>query len=165
MSSSFQCFERMKILQNFGNYSPTDIQHHMKRNLVCTQTHTQDHPMGYVSLTCVNSISHMSPWSRVLPEKQERSKLLKIFPAYYGTQRFITVFTRASPYPEPDQSSPCPLHPTSRRSILILSSHLCLGLPSGLLPSGFPIKALYASLLSRVCAICPAHLSLLELVT
>jgi hypothetical protein len=25
-------------------------------------------------------------------------------------------------------------HPTSRRSILILSSHLCLGLPSGLLP-------------------------------
>jgi hypothetical protein len=33
-------------------------------------------------------------------------------------------------YPEPYQSSPC-LHPTSRRSILILSSHLHLGLPSG----------------------------------
>jgi hypothetical protein len=29
-------------------------------------------------------------------------------------------------------------HPTSPRSILILSTHLCLGLPSGLFPSGFP---------------------------
>ena len=34
-------------------------------------------------------------------------------------------------------------HPTSWRSILILSTHLRLGLPGGLLPSGFPIKTLY----------------------
>ena len=33
-----------------------------------------------------------------------------------------------------------PLHPTSWRSILILSSHLHLGTPSGLFPSGFPTK-------------------------
>ena len=38
-----------------------------------------------------------------------------------------------------------PAHPTSWRSILILSSHLRLGLPSGLLPSGLPTKTLYAS--------------------
>jgi len=38
------------------------------------------------------------------------------------------------PYPEPDQSSPCPPPPgpTSWRSILILFSHLRLGLPSAL---------------------------------
>jgi hypothetical protein len=50
------------------------------------------------------------------------------------------------PIPEPDQSNPCP-HPTAWRSILILSSHLCLGLPSGLFPLGFPTKTLYAPLL------------------
>ena len=34
-------------------------------------------------------------------------------------------------------------HPTSWRSVLILCTHLRLGLPSGLLPSRFPIKTLY----------------------
>jgi hypothetical protein len=47
------------------------------------------------------------------------------------------------PYPEPAQSSPYPPHPTSWRSSLILSSHLSLGLPSDLVPSGFPTKTLY----------------------
>ena len=35
-----------------------------------------------------------------------------------------------------------PPHPTSRRSILKLSSHLRLGLPNGLFPSGFPNRTL-----------------------
>jgi hypothetical protein len=30
-----------------------------------------------------------TPWSRVLPEKLKRPGLLKKFPAFYGTQRFI----------------------------------------------------------------------------
>ena len=64
------------------------------------------------------------------------------------------------PYPEPDQSSPCP-YPTSLRSILILSFHLRLGLPSRLLPSGFPNKTVHAHTLP-IRAKCPAHLSLLD---
>jgi hypothetical protein len=37
----------------------------------------------------------LTPWSRVLPEKLKRPELLKKFPAFYGTRRFITTFTRA----------------------------------------------------------------------
>ena len=58
-----------------------------------------------------------------------------------------------------------PSHPTSWRSILILSSHLSLGLPSGLFPSCFPIKTLYTHLLSPIRAPYPAHLILLDLNT
>jgi hypothetical protein len=62
------------------------------------------------------------------------------------------------PYPEPDQSSLRPPHPTSRRYILILSSHLRLGLPSDLLPSGSHTKAMYAPLLSPISATCPGKI-------
>ena len=56
-------------------------------------------------------------------------------------------------------------HPTSWRFILILSTHLHLGLSSGLLPSGFPSKSLYIPLSSPICATCPAHLVLLDFIT
>ena len=67
------------------------------------------------------------------------------------------------PYSEPVQS--IPPHPTSWRSILILSSHLCLGLPSRLFPSGLRTKTPYTPLPSPIHATCPAHLFLLDLIT
>ena len=73
-------------------------------------------------------------------------------------------FPATCPYHERDQSSPCP-QPTSRRFMLILSSHLRLGLPSGLFPSVFPTKTLYAPLLNPIRATCPTHLILLDLIT
>jgi hypothetical protein len=65
------------------------------------------------------------------------------------------------PYPEPDRSSP--YHTISLRSVWILSTHLRLGLPSGLFPFGFPTNVLNAFLLSPIRATCPAHFILLDL--
>jgi len=70
---------------------------------------------------------------------------VKKFPPVYGTRRFITAFTSARHLSLSWAISIHSMlsHPISWRSILILSSHLRLGLPSGLFPSGFPIKTLY----------------------
>jgi len=58
-----------------------------------------------------------------------------------------------------------PTQPTSCRCILIFSSHLCLGIPSVLLPLGSPTKPLYIPLLSPLRATCPDHFILLHLIT
>jgi len=42
-----------------------------------------------LSYTCLL----LTPWSRVLLEKLTSSHLLKKFPAFYGTRRFVTTFT------------------------------------------------------------------------
>jgi hypothetical protein len=49
-------------------------------------------------------------------------------------------------------------HLTSLRYILIVSSHLRLGLPSGLFPSGFHTSILHKPFLTTIGATCPAHL-------
>ena len=94
----------------------------------------------------------LTPWSRVLLEKLASLQLVKKFPALYGTRKFLTSLTSARhlslSWASPIQSS-YP-NPTSWRSILILSSHLRLGLPSGLFPLGFPTSTLYTPLPSPI---------------
>ena len=82
----------------------------------------------------------LTPWYRVLLEKLTGLQLAKKFLAFHGTRMFITALTSVRhlslSWASPIQS--IYPHPTSWRSILILSNHQRLGLPSGLFPSGSP---------------------------
>jgi hypothetical protein len=54
--------------------------------------------MGWILLDSdrfIASIKSLTAWSRGLLEKLTVSQLVKKFPAFYGTRRFITAFTRA----------------------------------------------------------------------
>jgi len=70
----------------------------------------------------------LTPWYRVLLEKLTGLQLVKKFSTFHGTQRFITALTSARhlslSWASPIQS--IYPHPASRRSILILSTHLLL---------------------------------------
>ena len=109
----------------------------------------------------------LTPWCRVLLEKLTGLQLVKKFPAFHVTRRFITALTSVRQlslsWASPIQS--IYPHHTSWRSILILSTHLRLGHPSGFFPSGFPTKTLYTPISLPTRATCPAHLILLDFIT
>ena len=99
----------------------------------------------YVYIYIYTYIYTLTPWCRVLLDQLTGLQLVKKFPAFHGTRRFITTLTRVRhlslSWASPIQS--VYPHPTSWRSILILSTHLRPCLPSGLFPSGFTTKTLY----------------------
>ena len=82
----------------------------------------------------------LTPLCRVLLEKLTGLQLVKKFPAFHGTRRFITAITSVRHL---SLSSASPIqsiypHPTSWRSILILSTRLRLGSPQWSFSLRFP---------------------------
>ena len=100
----------------------------------------------------VNFRSHLlTPWCRVLLEKPTGLQLVKKFLAFHGTRRFITALTSVRhlslSWASPIQS--IYPHPTSCGSILILSTHLRLGLPTGSFPPVSPPRPYTPPLLTH----------------
>ena len=93
----------------------------------------------------------LTPRCRVLLEKLTGLQLVKKFPAFHGTPRFITALTSVRhlslSWASPIQS--IYPHPTSWRSILILSTHLRLGLHSGSFPPVYPPRPYTPPLLTH----------------
>jgi len=84
----------------------------------------------------------LTPWCRVLLEKLTGLQLVKKFPVFHGTRRFITALKSVRhlslSWVSPIQS--IYPHLTSLRSILILSTHLRLGLPVVSFPPVSPAR-------------------------
>ena len=114
----------------------------MNQNKKCHETAndcTQKSILSRHHLYFINMYYLLTPWCRVLLENLAGLQLVKKFPAFHGTRRFITALTsvRHLSLSWTSQIQSIYPHPTSRRSILILSTHLRLGLTIGIFPS-FP---------------------------
>jgi hypothetical protein len=90
-------------------------------------------------------VGWLTPCSRVLLEKLTVSHLVKEFPVFCRTQKFVTMFRRVchislcwTTYIRLTIS-----HLISLWSVLIIPTYLWLGRPHGLLPSHLPTKTLY----------------------
>ena len=111
-------------------------------------------------------VTRITPPSRVFLAMLTSSQLVKKFPALYGNQRFVTTFASAHHV----SLSLATLiqfitkHPTLWRSNLLVSTHICMGFPSGFFRSGFHNNSLYVPPFFLIRATWTDHQILLELI-
>ena len=93
----------------------------------------------------------LTPWCRVFLEQLTGLQLVKKFPAFHGTRRFVTALTSVRhlslSWASPIQS--IYPHPTYWRSVLILSTHLRLVSPVVSFPPVSPARPYTPPLLTH----------------
>jgi hypothetical protein len=78
-----------------GGSSDYKLVYNVDKSLEQNLSHT-DHPNSNLHITPkLNNDNNSLSWSWALLEKLKIVQLLKNFPAFYGTRRFITAFTTA----------------------------------------------------------------------
>jgi hypothetical protein len=78
------------VQANYGRKSDKDLQFSCFKKVVNGENSLKD--FGFNSITYLLTYL-VTPWSTVLLEKLTGSQLVKKFPAFYATRRFITAFT------------------------------------------------------------------------
>ena len=119
-------------------------------------------------MACTLIVTYLlTPYSRVLLEKLTGfAANQEIPPTLWNPKVHYRTHKRPPPVRILSQLHPVPTTPSHfLKIILILSSHLRLGLPNGLFPTGFPTKTLCTPLPSSKRATCPAHLIRLDFIT
>ena len=123
-----------------------------------TPTHTNNLLAKLLTYLLTYSMQQSPPWeANGFAASQESLHILWNPKVHNCIHKCLPILSQINPVHTP--------HPIFWMISLILSSHLNLGLPSGLLPSGFPTKTLYTPLLYPIQATCPAHLNHLDLIT
>ena len=127
--------------------------------MIRTQCHSlQDKPLKKCTLKTKVRRSYtddfarksLDPRVKAIFEKQIVPQFIKKFSLFYGPWKFVTLLTRARHLSHMlGQISPIS-HPIYWKSMFILSFHICLRVPSGILPSGLPTSTLYAPILSSI---------------
>jgi hypothetical protein len=95
-----------------------------------------------------NAFRLITPWSRFILDKLMITHLVKKCTVFYWIRRFITVFPTACFW---SLSWARWIHSTTSHPISLRYFHLWLGLPRGLVLSGYLSKISYAILISPLC--------------
>ena len=131
---------------------------HGQQNIKTCENVFQLHYITYLlTYSMVQSLSWEANWFAASQEIPRISR-----------NRKVNYRTHKRPPPVSILGQPNPVHiPTFHllENHPNIIHHLRLGLPSGLLPSGFPTKTLYTYLSSPIRATCPAHVILLDFIT
>jgi hypothetical protein len=121
----------------------------------CSVCNTDTETLSYLDHVTVNTASHINCHNVITNSMEQRpssqaknfSARQEIPPILWNPEVHYRIHNSPPPVPILSHLNPVNATPShSWRSILISSSHLRLGLPSGRLPSGLPIKILDAPL-------------------
>jgi hypothetical protein len=121
LHSHFYLYLLIYVLTFLRTYLLTYVFTYVRTYLLNVLTYVRTYVCTYLS-TYLLIYYLLTSWSTVLLENLTCSQLVKKFPAFYGTRRFITAFTNARHLSLTWASSiqSTPPHPTSWSSALIL---------------------------------------------